>query len=246
MMRTGTDDTALQGHAAVMDRVYRRQRHFYDLTRKYYLFGRDTMLDAMVIPEGARVLEVGCGTGRNMIAAARRTPHALFYGFDISTQMLESAAGNVERSSAKGRIFLAQGDAESFDACAHFGVGGFDRVFLSYTVSMIPGWQQAIRHALTQLKPGGSLHLVDFGAMDAWPGFARSAMQHWLSRFHVTPRAGLDQHLAELAKDTGLNLHTVRLGGGYAVIATLTPARRPISQPARRSAVDWFAQATHP
>ncbi len=246
MMRTGTDNTAMQGHAAVMNRVYRRQRHFYDLTRKYYLFGRDTMLDAMAIPEGARVLEVGCGTGRNLTAAATRTPHALFYGFDISTQMLESAAGNVQRSNAQGRIFLAQGDAESFDACAQFRVGGFDRVFLSYTVSMIPGWQQAIRHALTQLKPGGSLHLVDFGTMDSWPGFARAAMQHWLARFHVTPRGNLDQHLADLAHETGLILRTNQLGGGYAVIASLAPDRQPSLHPARRDGIDWFAQATHP
>lgn len=246
MMRTGTDNMAAHGHAAMMNRVYRRQRHFYDLTRKYYLFGRDTMLEAMAIPEGGRVLEVGCGTGRNLAAAARRTPHALFYGFDISTQMLESAKRNIHRGNAASRIFLAQGDAESFDACAHFRVGGFDRIFLSYTVSMIPGWQQAVRHALTQLKPGGSLHIVDFGAMDGWPGFARSAMQHWLARFHVTPREGLHQHLAELAHETGLSLHTTRLGGGYAVIASLAPGRQPIPQPARRSAIDWFAQATHP
>ena len=246
MMRTGTNARAMQGHAAMMDRVYRRQRHFYDLTRKYYLFGRDTMLEAMAIPEGGRVLEVGCGTGRNLAAAARRTPHALFYGFDISSQMLESAAGNIQRSNAQGRIFLAQGDAENFDACAQFRVGGFDRVFLSYTISMIPGWQQAIRHALTQLKPDGSLHLVDFGTMDGWPSFARAAMRHWLARFHVKPRENLDQYLAQLAHETGLILRTARLGGGYAVIASLAPDRQPTLQPAGRDGIDWFAQATHP
>ena len=35
---------AKSGHAALMDRVYRRQRYIYDLTRKYYLFGRDRMI----------------------------------------------------------------------------------------------------------------------------------------------------------------------------------------------------------
>ena len=29
------------GHAGHMDAIYRSQRHFYDLTRKYYLLGRD-------------------------------------------------------------------------------------------------------------------------------------------------------------------------------------------------------------
>ena len=27
--------------AALMDRMYRHQRHIYDLTRKFYLLGRD-------------------------------------------------------------------------------------------------------------------------------------------------------------------------------------------------------------
>lgn len=140
--------SASRGHAATMNRVYRRQRHVYDLTRKYYLFGRDTMLDRLDIPEGGRVLEIGCGTGRNLVAAARRTPHALFYGFDIFAEMLDQARANVRRSQAAPRIFLTQGDAENFDARRHFRVEGFDRAFMSYTVSMIPGWQQAISHAL--------------------------------------------------------------------------------------------------
>ena len=58
-------------HARTMDDVYRYQRYIYDLTRKYYLFGRDTLLRSLDIPDGARVLEIGCGTGRNLVVAAR-------------------------------------------------------------------------------------------------------------------------------------------------------------------------------
>ncbi|HWU72526.1 MAG TPA: SAM-dependent methyltransferase, partial [Sphingomonas sp.] len=28
-----------------MDAIYRSQRHFYDLTRKYYLLGRDALIE---------------------------------------------------------------------------------------------------------------------------------------------------------------------------------------------------------
>ena len=35
---------APSGHAALMDGVYRHQRHIYDLTRKFYLLGRDRLI----------------------------------------------------------------------------------------------------------------------------------------------------------------------------------------------------------
>ena len=35
----------MMGEAALMDRIYRRQRHVYDLTRKYYLLGRDELIE---------------------------------------------------------------------------------------------------------------------------------------------------------------------------------------------------------
>ena len=40
---------------------------------------------------GMRVLEVGCGTGRNLVSALRRFPQAEFYGMDISSEMLATA-----------------------------------------------------------------------------------------------------------------------------------------------------------
>ena len=52
----------------LMDRIYRRQRHVYDVTRKYYLLGRDALIDRLEPPVDGRVLEIGCGTARNLIA----------------------------------------------------------------------------------------------------------------------------------------------------------------------------------
>ena len=80
-------------HAETMDAMYRYQRHIYDLTRKYYLFGRDRLIDGLAVPKGGTVLEAACGTGRNLKRVAHRYPDARLYGFDISREMLVSARG---------------------------------------------------------------------------------------------------------------------------------------------------------
>ncbi|MEO0441817.1 MAG: SAM-dependent methyltransferase, partial [Pseudomonadota bacterium] len=59
-------------HARLMDRVYRSQSGLYDVTRKYYLLGRDQLIRDLAPPPGGRVLEIGCGTARNLICAARQ------------------------------------------------------------------------------------------------------------------------------------------------------------------------------
>ncbi|TIV06609.1 MAG: class I SAM-dependent methyltransferase, partial [Mesorhizobium sp.] len=128
-------------HAELMDGVYRWQRHIYDLTRKYYLLGRDRLIDGLDVPQGGTVLELGCGTGRNIALAARRYPDARFFGLDISAEMLETANAAIAREGLSGKVKLARGDATDFDAKALFGLEHFDRVFVSYSLSMIPGWE---------------------------------------------------------------------------------------------------------
>ncbi|WP_108880108.1 methyltransferase domain-containing protein [Anderseniella sp. Alg231-50] len=209
-------------HARTMDDVYRYQRYIYDLTRKYYLFGRDTLLDTLDIPDGARVLEIGCGTGRNLVLAARANPQALFYGFDISSQMLKTASAKAAKAGVDGRIFTVAGDAEKFDARRAFQVGGFQRVLFSYSLSMVPDWQRAFLNALDQLSPDGRLHIVDFGEMERWPGFARALMLKWLAKFHVEPRAGMASIVETLAKRRGLTASARKLAGGYAVLIVVS------------------------
>ena len=78
--------SAEAGHFGRMDKVYRRQRYIYDFTRKYYLVGRDSLIKNLALEPGARLVEIGCGTGRNLIAIARTYPHARLYGLDASAQ----------------------------------------------------------------------------------------------------------------------------------------------------------------
>lgn len=215
-MSVETSYAGRREHAQAMDRIYRWQRHIYDATRKYYLIGRDGMIDGLDAGPGMNVLELGCGTGRNMVVAARRHPGARFHGVDISAQMLISAGRAAARAGLEGRIATALGDAETIDAAKRFGVAGFDRVMLPYCLSMIPGWQRTIANAIAQTAPGGSVHIVDFGHMGRWPGFARKLMRLWLAKFSVEPRRDLVGTVERLAAEQGCRVRSRCILGGYA------------------------------
>lgn len=209
-------------HASLMDGVYRRQRHIYDVTRKYYLLGRDRMIARMEPSAGDTVLELGCGTGRNIVLAARRYPRARFLGLDISTAMLDTAAASLARQGIASRVKLAQGDATAFDTGELFGLRAVDRVFISYSLSMIPHWQGAIGAGLAALKPGGSLHIVDFGGQAELPRWFKGMLRAWLARFHVTPRDSLRNVLESTCQHHGASLSFQTLYRGYAVHAIVT------------------------
>jgi len=203
-------------HAGHMDAIYRTQRHFYDLTRKYYLLGRDRLIRELAPPSGGSVLEIGCGTGRNLIAAARQWPDARFYGIDISEAMLETARAKVARAGLADRIVLAQGDATAFDAQALFGMARIDRIFQSYTLSMIPDWQGALREAAAKLAPQGRLTIVDFGQQEGLPRAFRTMLLAWLAKFDVSPRADLKGAIDSVAATHGLSAAFLPLYRGYA------------------------------
>lgn len=186
-------------HGALMDRVYRRQRHFYDLTRRYYLFGRDRLIRTLDLRPGESLVEVGCGTARNLVAIARRHPGAKLFGIDASQAMLETAAHAVARAGLSERIALLHGYAEAL-APALFGrLGGFDHVVFSYSLSMIPDWRRALAAANEALSPTGRLHIVDFGDLEGLGRAGKTMLRSWLRQFHVEPRVEI-LHFLEKAR----------------------------------------------
>jgi S-adenosylmethionine-diacylgycerolhomoserine-N-methlytransferase len=213
----------------LMNRTYRHQRHIYDFTRKYYLLGRDRMIAEIDARDGARVLEIGCGTGRNLVVAGRTYPGARCFGIDVSTEMLNSAIRAISRAGLAARVSVAHGDATRFDPELLFGAEQFDRIFISYSLSMIPQWRGVLDTAVSLLAPNGELRIVDFGGQERLPGAFRWLLRHWLAVFHVAPCDDLEATLKARATATGASLAFERPYRGYAQYAVL---RR---QPARRS-----------
>jgi len=208
--------------ARLMDAMYRYQRYIYDATRKFYLLGRDRLVEGLMPPAGGRVLEIGCGTGRNLVKAARTFPEARFYGLDVSALMLDSARRSIARAGLEPQIASAQADATTFDPTRLFGVTSFDRIFVSYALSMIPHWQAALARACECLAEGGSLHIVDFGDQAGLPAAFRVVLDRWLALFSVHPCKTLESELAAFAASRNMECRFERRFRGYAFYAVLT------------------------
>jgi S-adenosylmethionine-diacylgycerolhomoserine-N-methlytransferase len=210
-----------------MNRMYRWQRHIYDATRRYYLLGRDQLIAGLRPDAGANVLEIGCGTGRNLVLAARSYPDARLFGIDVSTEMLTTAIAAISRDGLSKRVRVAHADGTAFDPRSLFDVASFDHVMISYSLSMIPDWRRVLEAAASRLKPGGRLHIVDFGNQERLPGMLRTLLLRWLAMFDVTPRDDLERALSEIAGSSGADLTFKRPFRGYAQYAVLTFPSEP-------------------
>jgi S-adenosylmethionine-diacylgycerolhomoserine-N-methlytransferase len=159
-----------------LEGYYRLHAGIYDATRWSFLFGRNAIIDraAAAHPAPGRILEIGCGTGHNLLALARRFPRAHLTGVDLSGAMLTRALRKT--AAFGGRINLVQ---RAYGP-VHAGSGGYDLVLCSYALTMFnPGFEQAIAAAAHDLAPGGHFALVDFHAT-RFPWFAR-----WMGVNHV-------------------------------------------------------------
>jgi SAM-dependent methyltransferase len=118
---------------------------------------RGTAVERLRLREGDRVLEVGCGTGRNFRHLQRAIgPEGRLVGFDYSGEML-AAAGRLCRRRGWRNVDLVQGDAAELD----LGEGGFDGVLSVLAMSVIPGHRQALARCRELLRPGGVLSIGD-------------------------------------------------------------------------------------
>jgi S-adenosylmethionine-diacylgycerolhomoserine-N-methlytransferase len=208
--------------AKLMDHVYHVQRHFYDITRRLFLPGRDRLVKRIIVPAGGAVLEIGCGTARNLLILARRFPEVQFYGIDISNEMLLTASRKIQKSGLKN-IHIARADAQNFDPHELFHLDSpLDVVFFSYSLSMIPDWRKALDLAITLLNPTGRLFLVDFWDQQNWPSIIRRLLVRWLALFHVRYEPMMIDYLKTLAVSNAATFELQAIFHRYAFLASIS------------------------
>ena len=182
-MNTAADTSAPAGTA--LERYYQFHSRIYDATRWSFLFGREeVLLRAACVTNPQRILEVGCGTGRNLAGLRRRFPQANITGVDLSEQMLAIAAKKVNDDKT---TLLRR----SYSAPVHQDGKRFDLVVFSYALSMFnPGWEQAIDAARDDLEDGGCIAVVDFS--DSYFTWFRNWMgvNHVRMEGHLWPYLG--------------------------------------------------------
>ncbi len=196
-----------------MDSVYRNTRHFYDLTKPMFLFGRDELLDSLHPKVDETICEIGCGTARNLIYLARRYQNTNFIGIDASALMLEIASKKVKKEKLSSQIKLIHGLAG-----IHEFQKKIDRMVFSYSLSMMSKPREILENCLEQMPPGGTIHIVDFGDFKMWPEVFKSSTVKFLNLFEMFPKPDSVRDF-ETDKKYILNYKT-RLGG-YSYIATL-------------------------
>ncbi|MCC3375220.1 class I SAM-dependent methyltransferase [Cohnella sp. REN36] len=131
------------------------------------------MLDMLQLRGDEHVLDVGCGRGFVLIAAARRLTGGRATGIDIWNSRDQSGnhpdipLRNAERENVFDRITIVHADARQMPFEAHT----FDVVVSSLALHNIPHEaerKRAIEEIARVLKPGGKVALLDFRYADAY------------------------------------------------------------------------------
>lgn len=117
------------------------------------------LADQAELASADRVLEIGCGTGNLALLVKRMHPQLEVAGLDPDPNALARARRKATRAGLA--LELDRGFADELP----YPDASFDRVLSSLMFHHLEGDLRvaSLREALRVLRPGGSLHLVDFG-----------------------------------------------------------------------------------
>lgn len=115
----------------------------------------------MEVPEGARLLDLCCGTGQSTEAVVEAHPTATVIGLDASAGMLERA----RRKRWPEGVSFVLGDA--MDPAAAGAEGPFDGIFMAYGIRNVPDPDLCLARLRELLRPGGVLVVHEYSVADS-------------------------------------------------------------------------------
>jgi ubiquinone/menaquinone biosynthesis C-methylase UbiE len=141
---------------------------------------RSRAVARLELKPGDHVLEVGCGTGRNLAPLVQAVgPEGEVYGVDLSEGMLAEAR-KLRARSGWGNVRLIRSDASAYTVPAPV-----DGVIFSLSYAVIPHHREALEYAWDQLRPGGHLVIMDAKLPSNFLGKLLHPFVFWASRLTV-------------------------------------------------------------
>lgn len=158
-----------------LEDFYAPQAAHYDAFREKLLHGRAELLADLDLQAGERVVDLGGGTGRNLeFYADRIATLARVDIVDLCRPLLQVAEERIAHHHWADVVRSHHADAGCWQPEAPVDV-----IYCSYSLSMIPDWQQVLQHALGWLAPGGRVGIVDFYVQPQHPWFTRAFWPRW-------------------------------------------------------------------
>jgi demethylmenaquinone methyltransferase/2-methoxy-6-polyprenyl-1,4-benzoquinol methylase len=150
------------------------------------------------LKRGDSVLEIGCGTGRNLPYLREAVgAGGQVYGVDLSAGML-ARAHDLTEANNWANVSLVQADAAEYVAPRPL-----DAILFGLSYNTMPHHLTVLRHALTQLRPGGRLVIMDAKVPPGLGGRLILPLSVWLMKLTVlgNPHIRPWDHLAPLTED---------------------------------------------
>lgn len=138
-----------------IQKAYKRYAKVYNFYFGWVFHpGRQTAVELADTFPGAKILEVGVGTG---LSLPLYPPHVHVTGVDISKDMLDIARKLVKESDLKHVVALHEMNAESMT----FPDASFDTIVAMYVATVVPSPKRFIAELRRVCKPGGKIILLN-------------------------------------------------------------------------------------
>ncbi len=148
------------------------------------------------IRPGDTVVDIGSGSGTDVLVAALRTgPRGQVTGLDITEAMIEKARSNIAKANAKN-VKVIKGEATDIP----LDDGTVDVVTSNGVLNLVPDKKRAFQEIFRVLKPGGRIQIADIVSKENVQKACGLVPQLWAD---CIGGAALEDEYLQMIKDTG-------------------------------------------